>query len=42
MMQAPAVSRQGDAWQVVQEYVMLDAKGTAFEMYETGTVPGAT
>jgi hypothetical protein len=42
MMQAPAVSRQGEAWQVVQEYVMLDAAGTAFGMYEKGTVPGAT
>ena len=42
MMQAPAVSRQGEAWQVVQEYVLLDAKGTAFGMYEKGTVPGAT
>ena len=42
MMQAPAVSRQGEAWQVVQEYVLLDAKGVADGMYETGTVPGAT
>jgi len=41
MMQAPAVSRQGEAWQVVQEYVLLDAKGVADGMYETGTVPGA-
>ena len=42
MMQAPAVSRQGEAWQVVQEYVLLDSKGVADGMYETGTVPGAT
>ena len=42
MMQAPAVSRQGEAWQVVQEYVMLDATGVADGMYEKGTVPGAT
>jgi hypothetical protein len=42
MMQAPAVSRQGEAWQVVQEYVLLDAKGVADGMYEKGTVPGAT
>jgi hypothetical protein len=41
MMQAPAVSRQGEAWQVVQEYVLLDAKGVADGMYETGAVPGA-
>jgi hypothetical protein len=40
MMQAPAVSRQGEAWQVVQEYVMLDAKGIAQGLYEKGTVPG--
>jgi len=41
MMQAPAVSRQGEAWQVVQEYVLLDSKGVADGMYEIGTVPGA-
>jgi hypothetical protein len=40
MMQAPAVSRQGEAWQVVQEYVLLDSKGVADGMYEKGTVPG--
>jgi hypothetical protein len=42
MMQAPAVSRQGEAWQVVQEYVLLDSKGVAEGLYEKGTVPGAT
>jgi hypothetical protein len=42
MMQAPAVSRQGEAWQVVQEYVLLDRKGIAQGLYEKGTVPGAT
>jgi hypothetical protein len=41
MMQAPAVTRQGEAWQVVQEYVLLDARGVGVGMYETGTVPGA-
>jgi len=41
MMQAPAISRQGEAWQVVQEYVLLDSKGVADGLYETGTVPGA-
>lgn len=40
MMQAPAVTRQGDAWQVVHEYVLLDAKGVADGLYEKGTVPG--
>jgi hypothetical protein len=42
MMQAPAVSRQGEAWQVVHEYVLLDSKGVADGMYETGSVPGTT
>jgi len=42
MMQAPAVSRQGNAWQVVHEYVLLDSKGVADGLYEKGTVPGAT
>jgi hypothetical protein len=42
MMQAPAVSRQGEAWQVVQEYVLLDAAGVADGLYERGTVPGTT
>jgi hypothetical protein len=42
MMQAPAVSRQGEAWQVVHEYVLLDSKGVADGMYEKGTVPGTT
>jgi hypothetical protein len=42
MMQAPAVTRQGDAWQVVHEYVLLDAKGVADGLYEKGTVPGTT
>jgi hypothetical protein len=40
MMQAPAVSRQGEAWQVVQEYVLLDRKVLAQGLYETGAVPG--
>ena len=41
MIQAPAVSRQGDAWQVVLEYVMLKASRMATEMYEKGSTPGA-
>lgn len=41
MMQAPAVSHQGQAWQVVQEYVLLDSTGVADGLYERGTVPGA-
>lgn len=41
MIQAPAVSRQGDAWQVVLEYVMLKASRMATEMYEKGSTPGS-
>lgn len=40
MMQAPAVSRQGESWQVVHEYVLLDSKGVADGMYEKGVIPG--
>ena len=40
MMQAPAVSRQGEAWQVVQEYVILNAKAVADGIYQPGIVPG--
>ena len=40
MMQAPAVSRQGEAWQVVQEYVILNAKGVADGMYEKAIAVG--
>lgn len=41
MIQAPAVSRQGDAWQVVLEYVMLKASRLATEIYEKTSTPGA-
>ena len=41
MMQAPAVSRQGEAWQVVQEYVILNAKGVAEGMYEQASAVGS-
>ena len=40
MMQAPSVTRQGDAWQVVQEYVLLDATGVADQIYIKGQTPG--
>jgi len=40
MMQAPSVTRQGEAWQVVQEYVLLDAVGVADKIYIKGTTPG--
>jgi hypothetical protein len=40
MMQAPAISKQGGAYQIVREYVMLDSKGMPDGLYEKGTVPG--
>lgn len=41
MMQSPAVSRQGDAWQVIQEYVILNAKGVAEGLYEQASAVGS-
>lgn len=40
MMQSPAISRDGAAWRVQQEYILLDARGVAGELYEVGQVPG--
>ena len=40
LMQAPALSKQGNAWQVVQEYVLLNAAGIGDGMYTKGTTPG--
>lgn len=40
MMQAPAVSKEGESWRVQHEYVMLDAKGSPELLYLPGTVPG--
>lgn len=39
MMQAPSINRQGDAWQVVQEYVILNAKAVADGLYAAGMLP---
>jgi hypothetical protein len=39
MMQAPSITRQGDAWQVVQEYVILNAKAVADGLYTSGVIP---
>ena len=39
MMQAPSINRQGDAWQVVQEYVILNAKAVADGLYTSGVIP---
>jgi len=40
MMQMPAVSREGDSYRVVQEYVLLDTSGVADGLYETTSTPG--
>lgn len=40
MMQMPAVSRDGDSYRVVQEYVLLDTSGVADDLYETTSTPG--
>ena len=40
MMQAPSVTRQGEAWQIIQEYVLLDATGVADNFYIKGKTPG--
>lgn len=40
LMQAPALSKQGRAWQVVQEYVMLNSGGIGEGLYEKGQTPG--
>ena len=40
LMQAPALSKQGSAWQVVQEYVMLNTGGIGEGLYEKGQTPG--
>jgi len=39
MMQAPSINRQGNAWQVVQEYVILNAKAVADGLYAAGILP---
>lgn len=40
MMQMPAVSRDGNSYRVVQEYVLLDTSGVADGLYETTSTPG--
>ena len=41
MMQMPAVSREGNAFRVVQEYVLLDSSAIGEGLYEVTTTPGA-
>lgn len=40
MLQMPAVSREGAAYRIVQEYVLLDTSGVADGLYEVTTTPG--
>ena len=40
MMQMPAVSRDGNSYRVVQEYVLLDSSGAASDLYEVTSTPG--
>ena len=40
MMQMPAVSREGDAYRIVQEYVLLDSSAIGEGLYEVTTTPG--
>jgi len=40
MMQMPAVSREGNSYRVVQEYVLLDTSGVAEGLYEVTSTPG--
>ena len=40
MLQMPAVSREGDAFRVVQEYVLLDSSAIGEGLYEVTTTPG--
>lgn len=41
MMQMPAISREGAAFRIVQEYVLLDTSGVAEDLYETTSTPGS-
>lgn len=40
MVQMPALSRDGNSYRVVQEYVLLDTSGVADDLYETTSTPG--
>jgi hypothetical protein len=40
MMQMPAVSREGNSYRIVQEYVLLDNSGVAEDLYEVTSTPG--
>jgi len=36
----PAISREGNSYRVVQDYVLLDTSGIADGLYETTSTPG--
>lgn len=40
MMQMPAVTREGNSYRVIQEYVLLDTSGVAEGLYEVTSTPG--
>jgi hypothetical protein len=40
-MLMPEISREGNAYRVVQEYVLLDTSGIADDLYEVTTTPGS-
>jgi hypothetical protein len=40
LMQMPAISREGNSYRVVQDYVLLDTSGIASGLYETTSTPG--
>lgn len=39
MMQMPAITREGNSYRIVQEYVLLDSSGVADDLYETTATP---
>jgi hypothetical protein len=41
LMLMPEISREGNAYRVVQEYVLLDTSGIADDLYEVTTTPGS-
>lgn len=40
MVQMPAISREGNSYRIVQEYVLLDTSSVADGMYEVTSTPG--
>lgn len=40
LMQMPAISREGESYRIVQDYVLLDASGISEGLYEVTSTPG--